>query len=71
MNNTVNTNQRLITILVVLPIVFVVLLIIGIVTGWLVMGGMMRWGGMNGMNPQIMNNMMSACTDMMRSFQTP
>ena len=71
MNTTVNTNQRLVTILLVLLIVFVVLLILGIVTGWLVMGGMMRWGGMMGMNPQIINNMMSACTDMMRSFQTP
>ena len=68
MNTTVTTNQRLVTILLVLLIVFVVLLILGIVASWLWMGGMMGWGGMNG---QMMNNMMSACTDMMRNFQNP
>jgi hypothetical protein len=72
MNTVVATNQRLVTILLVLLIIFVVLLIIGVVIGWLVMGsGMMGWGGMMGMSGQMMNNMMSACTDMMRNFQNP
>jgi flagellar basal body-associated protein FliL len=72
MNTTVTTNQRLVTILLVLLIVFVVLLIVGVVAGWLWIGsGMMGWGSMLGMNGQMMNNMMSACTDMMRNFQTP
>jgi hypothetical protein len=72
MNTTTTTNQRLVTILLVLLIIFVVFLIMGIVLGWLVMGsGMMGWGGMMGMNGQMMNNMMSACTDMMRNFQNP
>jgi hypothetical protein len=72
MNTTITTNQRLVTILLVLLIVFVVLFILGTVVGWLWMGGgMMGWGGMMGMNGQMMNNMMSACTDMMRNFQNP
>ena len=72
MDTTAKTNQRLVTTLLVLLIVLVVLLIIGTVVGWLWMGGgMMGWGGMMGMNGQVMNNMMSACTDMMRNFQTP
>ena len=72
MDTTAKTNQRLVTTLLVLLIVFVVLLIIGTVVGWLWMGGgMMGWGSMMGMNGQVMNNMMSACTDMMRSFQNP
>lgn len=71
MNTTITTNQRLVTILLVLLIAFVTLLILGIVAGWSMMGGMMGWGGMMGMSGQMMNNMMSACTDMMRNFQTP
>ena len=71
-NPTATTNQRLVTILLVLLIVLVTLLVIGIVAGFLMMGGgMMGWGGMMGMNGQTMNNMVSACTDMMRNFQTP
>ena len=70
MNATITTNQRLVSILLVLHIIFVVLLIIGIVAGFLMMGnGMMR--GMMGMNGQIMNDMMSACATMMRSFPNP
>ena len=80
MNTAITTNQRLVTILLVLLIIFVVLLIIGIVAGWLWMGGMMGWGGMTlapgasagvAMNGQMMNNMMSACTNMMQNFQNP
>ena len=71
MNTAVTTNRRLVTILLILLIVFVVLLIIGIIAGWLWMGGMMGWGSMMGMNGQTMNNMVSACADMMRNFQTP
>ena len=65
MNPRETTNQRLVTILLVLLIVFVALLIIGIIAGWLWMGGMM------GLNGQTMNNMLSACTGMMRNYQTP
>ena len=71
MNTAVTTNRRLVGILLVLLIVFVILLIIGIVAGWLMMGGMMGWGGMMGINGQTTNNMVSACTNMMRTFQTP
>ena len=70
MNTSVTTNQRLVTILLVLLIIFLTLLVLGIVAGFLMMGGgMMGWGGM--MNGGTMNTMMSACTDMMRNFQTP
>ena len=65
MNTTVTTNQRLVTILIVLLIILLVLLIIGIVWAFLMMGGMM------GMNGQTMNDMISACTDMMQKFQSP
>ncbi len=66
MDATTNTNQRLITVLLVLLIILLVLLVIGIIAGWLMMGG-----GMMGMNGQTMNEMMAACTDMMRKFQSP
>ncbi len=65
MNTAITTNRRLVTVLLVLLIVFVVLLIIGIIAGWLWMGGMM------GLNGQTMNNMLSACTGMMRNYQIP
>lgn len=72
MNTTITTNQRLVTILLVLLIIFIGLLILGIVAGWIIIGsGMMGWGGMMGMNGQMMNTMMSACSDMMRNFQNP
>ena len=71
MNPTGTTNRRLVTILLILLIVFVVLLIIGIIAGWLWMGGMMGWGGMMGINGQTTNNVVSACTNMMRNYQTP
>ena len=61
MNTNLTTNQRLVTILLVLLIIFVVLLIVRLVAGWLMMG----------MNGQTMNNMMSVCSDMMKSFQNP
>lgn len=72
MNTTITINQRLVTILLVLLIIFIGLLILGIVAGWIIIGsGMMGWGGMMGMNGQMMNTMMSACSDMMRNFQNP
>jgi len=47
MNTTLITNQRLVTVLLVLLIISVVLLIIGIVAGFLMMGGgMIGMGGM-------------------------
>jgi hypothetical protein len=64
MNTTVTTNQRLVTILLVLLIVLVTILVIGTVLSFLGMGGMMG-GWMMDMNGQAMNNMMSACTEMM------
>jgi hypothetical protein len=71
MNTIPSTNQRLITILLVLLIVLVVLLILGTVFGLLVRGGMMGSGMMMGMNGQTMNDMMAACIEMMRNFQNP
>ena len=66
MNTSPTTNQRLVTILLVLLIVLVALLVIGIVAGWLWMGGgMMGWGGM------MTNHMANACLDMMRNFKSP
>ena len=70
-NTTPSTNQRLVTILLVLLIVLVVLLVLGIILGFLGIGGMMGGGMMMGMNGQTMNNMMAACTEMMRNFQNP
>jgi hypothetical protein len=69
MNTTVTTNQRLVTILLVVLIIFVLLLIIGTVARFLMGGWLM--GGTIGMSGQMMNDMMSVCADMMRSFQTP
>lgn len=63
---TTNQNQRLVTILLVLLIVFVGLLTLGIIFSFLMMGS-----GMMGMGGPMMNNMMSACTEMMRNFQNP
>jgi hypothetical protein len=71
MNTLPSTNQRLVTILLVLLIVFVALLILGTIFGFLVRGGMMGSGMMMGMNGQTMNDMMAACTEMMRNFQNP
>lgn len=71
MNIMASTNQRLVTILLVLLIIFVALLIIGTIGSFLLRGGMMMGGGMMGMNGQTMNDMMSACAQMMQNFQTP
>ena len=59
-----NTNQRLVTILLVLLIVFVGLLVIGIIASWLWMGGMMGWG-------MTSNDMANACIAMTRNIQSP
>lgn len=69
-----NTNQRLVNVLLVLLIVFVALLILGIVAGWLWMGGMMGWGGMTfapGASAGVTNDMANACIDTMRNIQGP
>ena len=71
MDATTTTNQRLMTVLLILLIVLVALLIMGIIASWLGMGGMMRSGGMMGMNGQTMNTMLSACSNMMQNFQSP
>jgi flagellar basal body-associated protein FliL len=60
-----NTNQRLVTILLVLLIILLALLVLGIVAGFLMMGGMMGWGGM------MSNEMANGCLEMMRNFQGP
>lgn len=66
MDATVTTNQRLVTILLVLLIILLALLILGIIAGWLMMGGMMGWGGM-----MVTNDMANACLDLMRNIQSP
>ena len=68
MNTMTITNQRLVTLLLVLLVIFVGLLIIGSLTGSLFMGGGMM-NGLMGMNGQSMSNMMSVCSEMMRNFQ--
>ena len=70
MNTAPTTNQRLVTVLLVLLIILVALLVIGIVFGFLMTGGMMG-GWMMGMNGQTMNDMMSACANMMQNFRNP
>ena len=65
MITSVTTNQRLVTILLILLITLLGLLVLGIVARFLMMGGMM------GMNGQMMNDVMSVCTNMMTSFQNP
>ena len=79
MNTTVTTNQRLVTILIVLLIILLIQLIIGIIVVFLMMGGGMMGGMMNdgmmshmmGMSGQGMNDMTTACADMMQRFQSP
>ena len=71
MNTVVTTNQRLVTILLVLLIVFVVSLMIGTVARFLMGGWMMGGGMMTGISGQTMNDMMSASTDFMRNIQNP
>lgn len=74
MNATPATNQRLVTILLALLIILVALLVIGIVWSFLMMGnGMMTGGMMNmtGMNGQTMNDMMTACAEMMKAHHGP
>ena len=78
MNTTVTTNQRLVTVLLVLLIVLVALLVIGIVVVILMMSGGMMMGGMTlapgasaGVNGGMMNDMYTACINMMQNFQSP
>ena len=68
MNTMTTTNQRLVTLLLVLLVIFVGLLIIGTLTGSLFMGGGMM-NGLMGMNGQSMSKMMAVCSEMMRNFQ--
>lgn len=63
-----STNQRLVTILLVLIIILLALLVLGIVVGFLMMGGMM---GMMNMGGMMSNDMANGCIEMMRSFQGP
>ena len=84
MNTTLITNQRLVTILLVLLIIFVVLLVIGIITVFVIMtGGMMGMNGGMTLAPgahlprvQVpgsagVKDMIAACTNMMQNFQSP
>ena len=80
MNTAVTTNQRLVTILLILLIILVALLVIGIVVVILMMSGrmMMGMGSMTlapgasaGVNGGMMNDMYTACINMMQNFQSP
>jgi membrane-anchored glycerophosphoryl diester phosphodiesterase (GDPDase) len=66
MNAMATTNQRLVTILLVLLIMLVALLIFGTIGGFLLGGRTMM-----GVNGQTMNDMISACSGMMQNFQNP
>jgi hypothetical protein len=70
MNTTLTTNQRLITVFLVLLIVLVSVIVIGVIVSLLIGTGMMG-GMMWGFNGQAMNAMMSACTNMMQNFRNP
>jgi hypothetical protein len=70
MNTAVITNQRLVIILLILLIILVALLVIGVIAGVLMPGSMMRSGMMMSMNGQMMNDVMAACSDMMRDFNS-
>ena len=71
LNTPVTTNQRLITIVLVLLIILLALLVIGIVAGFLMMGWGMMNGGMMGMGGMMTNDMSKACLGMMRNIQSP
>ena len=87
MNATPTSNSRYMIILIAVLIVVLLVLAVNVVLWiWLLGGGMMGGmtlapgasagvnGGMMsmmGMNGQTMNDMMSACTEMMRNFQSP
>ena len=71
---TTNTNQRLVTILLVLLIILLGLLVLGIVASFLMMSGMMGWGGMTlapGASAGVANDMANACNEIMRNVQAP
>ncbi len=70
-NNIKAANQRLITILLVLLIILLLLLVVGIVVVILMMSGGMMTSGMMGLKGQTMNNMITACTNMMQNLQKP
>ena len=71
LNTPVTTNQRLITIVLVLLIILLALLVIGIVAGFLMMGWGIMNGGMMGMGGMMTNDVSKACVDMMRNIQSP
>ena len=71
LNTPVTTNQRLITIVLVLLIILLALLVIGIVAGFLMMGWGTMNGGMMGMGGMMTNDVSKACVDMMRNIQSP
>ena len=66
-----NTNQRLVTILLVLLIILLGLFVLGIVASFLMMGWGMMNGGMMGMGGMMTNDMSKACLEMMRNVQAP
>lgn len=66
MNATSTTNQRLVSVLLVLLIILIALLVIGIAVSFLMMGGMMN-GLMMGTHGMLTNQMSQACIDMMQS----
>ena len=67
MNTSVTTNQRLVTILLVLLIILLALLVLGIVAGFLMMGGGMM--GMMNMGGIMSNDMANTCIEMMSNIQ--
>ena len=70
MNATPTSNNRYMTILIVVLIVVLLVLAFNVLAWfWMMGGGMMV--GMMGMNGQTMNTMISACTEMMQNFQSP
>ena len=70
MNAVPSSDRRYMMILITVLIVVLLVLALNVVAWiWLMGGGMINH--MIGMSGQTMNDMISACTDMMQKFQSP
>ncbi len=76
MNAVHSSNNRLTAILIAILVVVLLALTLNVFLWFSMLGGGMMMGGgmmnqMMGMNPQTMNDMMSACATMMQNVQNP
>ncbi len=74
MNATPTYNNRHMIIFIAILIAVLLVLAVNVIVWILLMRGGMMGGMLNqmmGMNGQTMNNMLTACTNMMQKFQSP